>query len=370
LNECLKWFGYWLKGEPTGVMREPPVTLFIREYSPPATILMADRGAFRCENEWPIARCVETPFYFSANRQLTRRSTRRETTDRLVSDPLTGSTTGMHGGGPFNTNWVMPLDQRPDELHALTYTTVPLPNPVEVIGRPRAVLHFSSTANITQFFVKLCDVAPDGTSALVTKGYLTVNHRKPGQPYRVDVELLVCAYRFRKGHRIRVSVASGDLLNVWPTPKSCVNTIHCGAGRPSQIVLPIIPPRKRRGPNPALKLSAKPPIRRKDLTAPEFSITHDPIHETATVRYALAYGSSWPHRVTCTVSNREPAVVILDAESQFTATCEGKEIVTHAHCVTRSDRSNFRHTVDLKITVAGKLYRKKHWDTKVPRGLV
>src|ERR1041385_6147837 len=67
LNECLKWFGYWLKGEPTGVMREPPVTLFIREYTPPATILMTDAGSFRCENEWPIARRVETPFYFSAS---------------------------------------------------------------------------------------------------------------------------------------------------------------------------------------------------------------------------------------------------------------------------------------------------------------
>ena len=66
----------------------------------------------------------------------------------------------------------------------------------DVIGRPRAAVNLSSTAGVTQIVAKPCDVAPDGTSALVTAAYLNVAHRQshtdpspiePGRVYEFDV---------------------------------------------------------------------------------------------------------------------------------------------------------------------------------------
>lgn len=47
----LKWFDYWLKAIDSGILQEPPVTIFVREYSKPSTLLLKDQGTFRCERE-------------------------------------------------------------------------------------------------------------------------------------------------------------------------------------------------------------------------------------------------------------------------------------------------------------------------------
>ena len=50
-------------------------------------------------------------------------------------------------------------------------------NPLEIIGRPQVVLNVRSTAPVMAFVAKLCDVAPDGTSALVCSGVLNATRR-------------------------------------------------------------------------------------------------------------------------------------------------------------------------------------------------
>ena len=380
LREALKWFDYWLKGIDTGVMDEPPVTLFVREYSRPTTILMEDRGAFRCENEWPIARTEYTRMYLRKGEVLGREpSTDEEGEDTLEYDPRVGASAGMHGGGPFNTNWAMPLDQRTDEIHSLTYTTEPLEEDLEVTGHPRAALHVSSTAEIALLTVKLCDVAPDGTSALVTKGYLNLTHREshsdpsyiePGEVYEVEVELLACAYRFRKGHRIRADIASGDFLNVWPTPEPCTNTVCRSAEHPSRIVLPVVPSQDTVLPSPDLKPSPHPPTRREDLVAPEFSVDRDLVNDTATMRFRTSYSGRWSNSAEFTVSAKDPSYAIVRADARCGYHYSGRDIVVDAQCVTSSDKQAFHHTVEVEITMDGKRHFSRSWRVSVPRGFV
>lgn len=319
LHECRKWFGYWLKGEDTGVMDEPPVALFVRDYIKPASFLRRDHGTFRCEHEWPLKRAVNLNFPLGA-------------AVTLKSDPLAGKTTGMHGGGPYSVNSLLPLDQRPDEV--LTFTTTPLPCDVEVTGQPQVKLRYHSNAPVTQLCVKLCDVAPDGTSALVTKGY--------GQ------ELLACAYRIRKGHRIRVSIAGGDFLNIWPAPTPATITID----KTSRLILPVIP--SCRQPAPKLRLL---PARKRQFVKPDFSATGN------TVRYTAEYGKGWTHRAKYTVSTREPAKAIVDSESERVV----GSIATHAHTITRSDAKFFQHEVTVTVRVAGKLKWKRRWKVRTRR---
>lgn len=270
----------------------------------------------------------------------------------------------------------MPLDQRLNERHVLVYTTEPLEEDMEISGTPRAMLYLSSTASITFLAVKLCDVAPDGTSALVTKGYLNVTHCEshttpspiePGQVYHLEIELLACAYRFHKEHRLRLSIASADFLNAWPAPDPCTNFIHYSAERPSHLLLPITPPQDPALPAPDLVLAAQPVASAEKLEPPALSITYDLINETQTVTHEVAYRSRWINRGSFTVSARDPASAIARGYSTCGYSYGGQEIEVQAECVTTSDRSAFHHIVTVDITMNGKPYWSKSWATSVAR---
>ena len=52
-----RWFDHWLKGIDTGMMDEPPVTIFVRRFSRPDVRMPLEApGDWRREREWPIAR--------------------------------------------------------------------------------------------------------------------------------------------------------------------------------------------------------------------------------------------------------------------------------------------------------------------------
>jgi hypothetical protein len=74
---------------------------------------------------------------------------------------------------------------------------------------------------------KLCDVFPDGISALVSRGILNLTHRhghedpqplEPGVPVSVEIELEATSWTFEPGHRVRLSLAGADWPNTWPPP--------------------------------------------------------------------------------------------------------------------------------------------------------
>lgn len=376
-SEALRWFDQWLKDVDTGVTREPPVTLFVSEHNPPASMRLMDRGSFRCETEWPPARAEATPFYLRAAGRLERAAPDEaapDTGDRLDADPRAGLATGLHGGGPFNDNWAMPLDQRLDEGVSLVYSTEPLAGDEEIIGQPRVSLHVASSARNALYAVKLCDVAPDGTSALITKGWLNAAHRdshrepaalEPGRPVRLEFDLLACAHRVAAGHRIRVMIAGADFMNVWPMPERVRSTIFRSAARPSCITLPLAPPRTPPLPPPAIRpLDSVPTV----PEAPQhFTITRDVVNETQTLSYKVHYTPQWFNEATVTVSAREPARAVIRGTSERRHTCAGKDIRVAATCVTESDANEFRHTVDLTVTINGRPHFARSWSRTVPR---
>src|SRR5262249_17319523 len=134
-------------------------------------------------------------------------------------------------GGLLATAWAMPLDQRPDESHALTYTTAPLERALEVTGTPAADLFVSSSSPVAYFHVGLCDVAPDGTSKLISDGGVNAAQRvvrahpkllSPGRVYRLRFDLKSLAYVVSAGHRLRIDVSGTDFENAWPASQASV----------------------------------------------------------------------------------------------------------------------------------------------------
>ena len=376
--EYLKWFDYWLKGIDNGVMDEPPVTLFKRQYKEPsARMYLEEPGFWQSEMDWPVPRTQYTPMYFHQGGRLSReRPAGSESgSDRYEYDPAAGITSGIHAGGSINP-WGMPVDQRLDEAHSLIYASEPLKENLEVTGNPTAVLHVSSTADVAYFRVKLIDVAPDGTAKLVRYGGLNATHRnshsrpeplETGAVHELKFDLKAMSYVFAKGHRIQVAVAGADMPNAWPTPKRASITLHRDGERPSHLVLPVVPVQNPKLAEPGLK--RLPNADPDDLSQPkEYSITRDLVNDTTTLRLHVDRGTFLIDS-RYTVSSKNPARATVKAKAVYTVDRPESEIQVTANELTTSNETSFRYVADVEVTVNGARHFNKSWSITVPRQL-
>jgi hypothetical protein len=140
----------------------------------------------------------------------------------LPSGPRTGDVSWRHdpadpvptrGGRTLQGGLPMagPVDQRINESRpdVLVWTSEPLDEDLTVIGTISAELAVQSTAAAYDVVLKVCDVHPDGRSLNVIDGVRRVEGA-PGQVQDVRIRVGSTAMTFRRGHRIRVSLASSD----------------------------------------------------------------------------------------------------------------------------------------------------------------
>ncbi|MBL8267705.1 CocE/NonD family hydrolase, partial [Steroidobacter sp.] len=300
----LQWFDRWLKGVDNGIEREPALTMFVAN------------GGWRKQPQWPLAEQQATRFYLDrANALTSELKTAARGKDSYKADfshqsgwPPTLDTSSIaevnrrvpraEPTSPVflrNRQFMYGLPEGPpnrteQDRKALVYTSAPLQADTDVIGHPIVQLWASSTADDGDFFFYLEDVAPDGTAILVTEyqhragfKYLRDNDQiipgksgidvKPELPWhgfnqadydpkvfaggrvaQIRTALYPTAWRFRKGHSIRLAIAAAD----WPTfelhpalspenrPDAASNVvptlgIHRGGREASYIELPVVP---------------------------------------------------------------------------------------------------------------------------------
>jgi predicted acyl esterase len=376
--ECLRWFDRHLKGVDTDparpLDREPPVTLFVREYTPPAALRRQENGRFRHEADWPPRARVET-LHLAAGGRLGPQPD--EGKSELAYRPDVGIAAGRYAIGQMLPGWGMGDDQRLDEGLSLVYTGEPLgaEPAVELLGAPVARLWLSSTAEVAFVSVKLCDVAPDGTSVLVTKGLLNLTHRDsherpeplvPGQVYEVRVPLLAAAYRFRPGHRLRLMIACADFQNAWPTPLPHTLTVHHGPAFPSRLELPLAGPAEL--PEPRFGPSDFPPLPPEQVPTPDYSVSRDLVRNAVTVSIKTLSGIG-VNRSSFTVHVDRPAEAAVRSEFEYPLERPGLSVLVRSHCVTRSDAQAFHHLTSVEVTVNGRPHWGKSWSLSVPRAL-
>ena len=234
LPEMARWWDRWLRGRDNGVERDPPIVVFVRRPTPPAPDLAAYRGTWRFEPGWPLERSRDLEWPLPG----------AEAADRLEIRGDVGWTAWINCAADLP--WGQPQDQRPDEAFSLVYDWPEVAEELEILGHPRARIRVTSTVPVAYLSVKLCDVHPDGTSQLVTRGLLNLTHRRsrehpeplvPGRPEDVLVELDVTSWVFERGHRVRLDLAGADWPNAWPPPRPGTLTIDRAA---SSLILPAL----------------------------------------------------------------------------------------------------------------------------------
>ena len=250
LQEMLRWWDYWLKGIDTGIMEEPMFLVWMPESVRPATFYTERPGRWVAEERWPSPR-IETETYYlngdGAAQTLDAEAAQEQTL------PFKGLLRhGFHSGewGGYGVPGEPAGDQRGPDGEALSFTSAPLTERMEILGRPQVDLTLSADRPLALVAVRLCDVAPSGESTLISWGLLNLTHRESheapsllevGRRYQVTVSLNVMAYSLPAGHRWRVSVSPTYSYHAWPSPQPVTLTVYGGAG--SRLRLPLRPPR-------------------------------------------------------------------------------------------------------------------------------
>ncbi len=225
LGECAAFFNCYLRdGAPYD---RPPLRLFVQDFEDPT---LPDRSV-------------------RAGRWMATTGDPAQTWDLLIVDGEMGSDErcGSAAGAwcPYSDGG-LPGDQRPDDARSFCTDTAPLTEDLELVGFPELRLQLESDRPNAFVAARLCDVAPDGTSCLVTRGFLNLTHRdghdhlvavESGETMDVTFRLDACAHRFRVGHRIRLALSASYWPWIWPSPEPVV--LRCRGG---SLRAPLLPP--------------------------------------------------------------------------------------------------------------------------------
>jgi hypothetical protein len=180
----------------------------------------------------------------------------------------------------------------------------------------------------------------------------------------LDVPLQAAAYRFAKGHRIRLMVSGADVLNAWPTPDHYTATIHYGPQQPSRLELPMVPAATL--PAPAFRSSEFAPLPQDQIPAPDSSVTRDLVAGTLSCNYRTNSGVG-VNGSSYTVSLHRPEQASVVSDFRYDVVRPDWSCQVYAQCTTHSDADGMHHAVETKITVNGEPYWRKSWATRVPR---
>jgi len=281
LQECLRWWDHWLKGIDTGIMDEPMLRLWIQDSLPPASFYSERPGRWAAEATWPSPD-IQTQRYWLNEARLDP-APAPETQMQYQGSQFAGFEAGIWC--PYGDPADFPPDQRAEDGLSITFDSAPLGDAMEIIGFPEVALTVAADQPNALLAVRLCDVAPSGTSLLVSRGMLNLTHRdshehpkalEPGEFYPVTVRLDVAAHRIPAGHRWRVAVSPTYWPWVWPSPEPVTLNLLTGAG--TELRLPVRPPKEADAALPAFgppEQSQPIPVETRDSGSRNRLITHD-----------------------------------------------------------------------------------------------
>ncbi len=256
----LRWMDHYLRGLDNGVDRDKPVRLFV----------MGD-NAWRDEDSWPLTRAKYTSYYLNSSGAASRTGklypsllVHSAQKSVLVSDPSHPLTDPYTAYGAHDYRSFAGRDD------VLLFDTAPLAADTEVTGPIRAEIFASADVPDFDLWVRLLDVAHDGSAFnLMSPGLdvLRASYRNaslkpelltPGQAYLLTLDRMLTSNVFRAGHRIRVQISaafSPHFSRNLQTGESEITSsrtqlghirIYHDAEHSSRIVLPVIPRAKQK----------------------------------------------------------------------------------------------------------------------------
>ncbi len=364
LAEMKRWFDRYVRGEKNGIDQESPVTIHVQN--------SRTEVAWRHEREWPIARAKAHTLFLGSNGTLRPSADREEQGENYRADPTVGIAAGLWD--PMALGVGLPQDQTDDDLKSLAFTSEPLSEDIEITGAPEAVIHAAIIAgDDANLVAKLCDVDPDGGSALITTGWLKASHRashaqreklRSGEAYEFKIPLWSTSYRVPRGHQIRLSVSCSDFPHLWPDLQKPEIRVFFGGKRASSISLPAVPASREQLRGMEIRPPAASPV--PSALRPVWKIERDLVANAVTVTtgetnsIALSQGGtmSIDHTVAAKVSEARPDAASVHSDTTMTIDLHhvGTIKVHTQSLVTQTGLS-----LSGRVTMDDKLIFEKRW---------
>jgi hypothetical protein len=238
--------------------------------------------------------------------------------------------------------------------------------------------------------VRLCDVSPIGSSALVSRGLLNLTHStshehpiplEPGEQYTVTVRLNGIAHSLPAGHRWRIAISPTYWPWAWPSPEPVTLSLFTGSG--CQLFLPVRLPREEdsdlvqfaepEGASPLKAAVLRPSTR-------TYSGQHDAVSNT----FSLVDGRDGGHKRieanglehaslnknVYTIVAGDPLSAQVQCEQMMQVGRRNWQIRIKTDSTMTADLENFYVTNLLEAYEGNVRVFTKSWDLTVPRELV
>jgi putative CocE/NonD family hydrolase len=240
-SQVTDWFDHYLKGIDNGADEQPRVTYY-RDRDP---------EHFGQASDYPLPGTSDTPYYLGAGSL----STSKQIGDTSQSDFLlnigaTGSLSLLYyqdvpqllGGDTIQIPKKLDFFEIP--FTEREYLSDPLGQDTTIMGAPELEVYYQSSQSHTQLNPSLYEVMPDGTETLVSRGaYEGYNPQiwSMNSTAANPIEMQACYHRFLAGSRIKLEIATADLIDIWPVPYLSFILLHHHRDMASRLVLPVVP---------------------------------------------------------------------------------------------------------------------------------
>jgi hypothetical protein len=378
LQETLRWWDRWLRDVPNGAESGPALRAWMQDSVPPATAYPERPGRWVTEPSWPSPNVSDTRY--PLNRLAGGR--RKSVTVRVPQH------TGIDAGRffPYGNPADLPPDQRAEDGQSVTFSTGELAEPVEVLGHPRARLRLRAGAS-GNVIVRLCDIAPDGSSTLVTRGCLNLARRggmsRSAPPLETDetveISMSAIAWVFPPGHRIRLAVSDAYWPWVWPQPYGDPLVLEPGD---SELIVPVRDPGAASAPvrfeppeqAPPLEVTTEDP---PGEPSPEREVRYFP--QTGEWRLIVnpkyAGTRTFPDGLrkaeqaleTYSIRDGDPLSAVAESDWRLCLSRPGWDVEVTAHGRMTADAENFHTTHTVRATLDGAAVFDQSWQSSIPR---
>ncbi len=206
LGEAVRWWDQWLNGRERGVLTGPRLRVWLQMHTPPQPKRWPGRwrgtDLAHQEFEW-------CELHLNGAMNGLSEVAGEPAVMRLPWDVAHGVAAGAWC--PFGPH-DLAREQREEDARCVCFDSAPLTDSLVLLGRPELVLEFAHAPAGAQVVARLCEVAPDGSSLLLSWGAVLL----AGGALSVRLALNCLGHELRAGHRLRLAMGSSYWPTLWP----------------------------------------------------------------------------------------------------------------------------------------------------------
>ena len=227
LSDATRWFDRWMKNVDNGIMDEATYQVYLQDSVKPQPFYETRPGRWIGEHGWPSQQIKPKALYLTETGLSEQNA--GDQTFSITSPQTVGLASGEYMPWfAFGPGDELPDDQQLEDEGSLVFDYPVNDEPISIVGNAVVNLGLISDKPQAMVAARLCDVWPDGSSTLITRGLLNLSQRESksnpsklvsGEHYVVQVCLNHVGYVVPEGHRLRLSLSTSYWPIAWPCPE-------------------------------------------------------------------------------------------------------------------------------------------------------